>query len=199
VDGKFNNGQNLPSLSESAEVGTGATSPTMPMDSPSVFVQDIDNIEFSPRIPQPSSYVKVKAKGQREQELEHLFLAQELSLKDPQEKQQLPRSNSGKSSRYEAPDAHAAWALAFSLDGKYLAAAGQDGVVKVWSVLSSLEEREEQEQEEDETERGDVSMRASIFRSTPVRVYKDHTGPVWDLRWSKVGSPNHVISVKLTD
>ena len=122
----------LPSLTERPEVD---------MASP-IFAQDIDNIEFSPRIPQPISYVKVRAKNKKEKEFEKLFLAQELSLKDEGQSKKGTSGKTGKVERQEAPDANAVWALAFSLDGKYLAAAGQNHVVKVWSVLSSLEERD---------------------------------------------------------
>jgi WD40 repeat protein len=148
--------------------------------------QNIDNIEFSPRVPQPNSYTKVRSRNKKEKEFERLFLAQELNIKEVGEK---PGRASGRMSRaVEASDASAVWALVFSLDGRYLAAAGQNHVVKVWSVLASAEEREEQEAEDDEEDHADsaVNMRASIFKTTPVRVYKDHTGPVWDLNWSKV-------------
>ena len=40
-----------------------------------------------------------------------------------------------------SPKGNAIWALKFSPDGNYMASAGQDGVVRVWEVISSSEQR----------------------------------------------------------
>lgn len=39
------------------------------------------------------------------------------------------------------PKGNAIWALEFSPDGNYMASAGQDGVVRVWEVIASSEQR----------------------------------------------------------
>jgi WD40 repeat protein len=149
-----------------------------------VFGADIDNIEFSPRVLQPTSYWKVKSKNKSVRELDKLFLAQNLRLDDSS-----GESTSTKPTRdsKEPQDKDAVWTLAFSLDGRYLAAAGQNGLIKVWAVLKSPEEREAQDWEDDENAGDDgVQLRAPVFKRTPVRRYADHEGPILDIQWSKV-------------
>ena len=147
-----------------------------------VFSQDIDNIEFLPRIPQPRAYYKVKSKNKRDHEFDKLFLAQEIRWQDASSK--TPQSKPGKG---EKQDQDAIWAMAFSQDGKYLAAGGENHVVKVWSVLATEDEREAQEEEDGSTRSSlNVQMKASIFKSTPLRTYTDHEGAILDLSWSKV-------------
>jgi WD40 repeat protein len=148
-----------------------------------LFSQDIDNIEFSPRIPQPTSYVKTKSKNKRDREFDRLFLAQELRWQGASTKSSQSRLGKG-----EKQDQDAIWAIAFSRDGQYLAAGGENNVVKVWSVLATEDERQAQDAEEEENARTNTSvqMRASVFRSAPLRTYTDHEGAILDLSWSKV-------------
>lgn len=84
----------------------------------------------------------------------------------------------------------AIWAMKFSLDGRYMAAAGQDKVVRIWQVLSSKEERTAHEREEDVAGEGSpgVRLNAPVFRSEPIHEYVGHTSDVLDLSWSKVSS-----------
>ena len=78
--------------------------------------------------------------------------------------------------------------MVFSKDGKYVAAAGQDKVVRVWAVIINAEDREAHEQDEEEV-KGREGMRftAPVFKTQPIREYFGHTGSVLDLSWSKVG------------
>lgn len=84
--------------------------------------------------------------------------------------------------------------MKFSKDGRYLAAGGQDKVVRVWQVISSKEERQTHEQEEDAAGTGSggiysasgVRLNAPVFRSEPIHEYAGHTADVLDLSWSKV-------------
>jgi WD40 repeat protein len=140
----------------------------------------IDNIEFSPRILQPTGYTKVKSKNKRTREFDKLFLAQELRIDDT------PANNArARIEKTESPDQNAVWAIAFSRDGKFLAAAGQNRIVKVWSVLSSLDERDVDDEENEEPS-SRPQLRAAVFKTAPVRMFTDHDGPVLDLSWSKV-------------
>lgn len=77
----------------------------------------------------------------------------------------------------------------FSKDGKYLAAAGQDRKVRVWTVIATPEEREDSNGDEEATPvdaHDNSGLRAPVFQPEPVRVYGGHTGSILDLSWSKV-------------
>lgn len=119
----------------------------------------------------------------------------------------------GKTKKAKTP-ARRFYALQFSLDGRYLAAAGSDQRIRVYEVVSSPAERSEEielaqlSRQEDVCHRklssacsqnGNPSSRAQpksdgsaatpefapVFKSTPVRVFAGHVGDVMDLSWSK--------------
>ncbi|TKY90282.1 hypothetical protein EX895_000280 [Sporisorium graminicola] len=106
------------------------------------------------------------------------------------------------------------YALQFSLDGRYLAAAGSDHLIRLYKVISSPEDRADEidlarmphEKEcchrkispaysqrpcawgRNSTKsdvRGVAPELAPIFKSNPVHVFAGHTGDVQDLSWSK--------------
>ncbi|EMC97964.1 hypothetical protein BAUCODRAFT_409547 [Baudoinia panamericana UAMH 10762] len=161
-----------------------------------VFAESVNNFGFSPRHAQPPMYIKVRAKNKSKREFDHLFLAQELRSS---KRRKLNRQNSGNKLRRKnaAPqEADTVWAMQFSKDGKYLAAAGNDGVVRVWAVLASPEDREQHEQQEqDESGESEPNgsespashLSAPVFQSHPIREYEGHTATVLDLGWSKNG------------
>jgi WD repeat-containing protein 44 len=156
-----------------------------------VFALPVDNITYSPSQPQPPAYIKMRSKYKKEREFDRVFLAQELECR---KRRKVERQNSSNKLRRKssAPnDANTVWAMEFSRDGKYLAAAGVDGIVKVWAVLSSSDDRQKHEkQEAAQNEENGVGahaehLSAPVFQSQPVREYEGHTSTVLDLSWSK--------------
>lgn len=151
-------------------------------------------IGFIPRFPRPPKYIKVRAHFKKEKTFNRVFVAQELNGTDVSPS---PSNNDGSASSYtEVPGGQgtgkAVWALGFSKDGKYLAAAGQDRKVRVWAVISSPSDRDGPDAaaaEADEGQQDDQDpprLKAPVFRSEPVQVYEGHTGSILDLSWSKV-------------
>ena len=130
-----------------------------------VFSQPVDNFEFNPRHPPPPEYIRVRARDKKDKDFDHLFLAQELL--------------SSNIHHDETP----IWAMQFSRDGKYLAAAGQDKIIRIWEVIKSPEDRKSHADESDIHQRPRLS--APVFRQEPVREYEGHTSTILDLSWSK--------------
>lgn len=175
-----------------------------------LFSHSADNVGFSPRHPQPPGYIKFRARFKKERDFDRVFLAQELRTGRLR-----PRSAGGESVektksnelgnaatvdsaksglgriKSESDSGNdAIWALEFSKDGKYLAAAGQDKIVRVWSVISSREERRMHEKDEENsngTTEGNAAqhLSAPVFRRNPLRVYEGHASTVIDISWSK--------------
>ncbi|KAL2864729.1 WD40 repeat domain-containing protein [Aspergillus lucknowensis] len=140
-------------------------------------------IGFFPKFPPPPKYIRVKAHYKKEKAFSRLFQAQELegadgsAVPDDDEHPETASSQGSKST------GKAVWALIFSKDGKYLAAAGQDRKVRVWSVLASLEDRDSSESEGEAD--GIPRLKAPVFKEKPLWVYDSHTGSILDLSWSK--------------
>ena len=162
------------------------------MDAP-VFLHPITSNAYTPHHPAPPRYIKVRTHNKRIADFNRVFLAQELRGRKPD-------AGGATTPRLSAPDgAHPArtpvrssaiWSLEFSVDGRFLAAGGQDRVVRVWVVIATAEEREAHESEEATTavDAAGQTMRlhAPVFRTKPVREYEGHTLDVLDLSWSKV-------------
>ncbi|KAL8730376.1 MAG: hypothetical protein Q9166_004141 [cf. Caloplaca sp. 2 TL-2023] len=155
-----------------------------------VFSQPIGANGFIPRFPAPPKYIKVRSHGKKDRDFNRVFLAQQLRGRTGVEIAQA----GGRLMKAEAykggdprKDGNAIWALGFSKDGKYLAAGGQDYLVRVWSVISTAEERRAHEVDEDAAgkEGEHVRLNAPVFRSKPVQEYEGHTASVLDLSWSK--------------
>lgn len=150
-----------------------------------VFTQ---NLGFNPRHPQPPAYIKMGSRNKKQKEFDRLFLAQELhSTPQPKNVRSTSSNKLRRKSSHTPSDANTVWAMEFSRDGKYLAAAGADKVVRVWAVLSSAEERRQHERQEfNETEGSNTRhLSAPVFQSKPIREYQAHTATVLDLSWSK--------------
>jgi WD40 repeat protein len=149
----------------------------------------VDNLSFSPKIPQPPAYIKVRTRFKKDKEFDRLFLAQE--LRSGSDKKSAPAAGSNPAPQSGSAATHnPIWAVEFSRDGRYLAAGGQDRAIRVWEVISSSEDRRCHEHSESdpstlesETPR---NLSAPVFRQKPLREYHGHTATILDLSWSKV-------------
>ncbi|KAE8148954.1 WD40-repeat-containing domain protein [Aspergillus avenaceus] len=144
-------------------------------------------IGFFPRFPRPPKYIRVRAHYKREKTFNRVFVAQELEGAEDMSNSSVRDGSSTAGARSSTNTGKAVWALVFSNDGKYLAAAGQDGKVRVWAVIASPEDRHESDSEGDDIQDhgGPPPLKAQVFKTKPIQVYEGHTGSVLDLSWSK--------------
>lgn len=153
-------------------------------------VETSNPIGFIPRHPAPSKYLKVRAHYKKDKTFDRVFLAQELEGSSPSPKVADRRiSTASALTQNGEHNGKAVWALMFSKDGKYLAAAGQDRKVRVWAVISTPDEREDANAQEEPTPvdaQENFRLKAPVFQPEPVQVYEGHTGSILDLSWSKV-------------
>lgn len=146
-------------------------------------------IGFIPRHPAPARYLRVRAHNKKDKTFNRVFLAQELDGTGAPQKTAERRASLSTSIKHEDTTGKAVWALAFSEDGKYLAAAGQDKKVRVWAVISTPEERETATRDEERVSvEGEehTRLKAPVFHSKPIQTFDGHTGSILDLSWSKV-------------
>ncbi|KAM5354036.1 hypothetical protein ACJ41O_000686 [Fusarium nematophilum] len=141
---------------------------------------------YIPLHKEPPRYIRVKAHNKKDREFNHLFLAQELIAS----KQKPGHESHGRAVATAVGSkilrgGDAIWAAEFSLDGKYLAVAGKDQIVRVFAVISTPEERKEHEEEEAQNGANGEKLSAPVFRSKPVREFQGHKGEVLALSWSK--------------
>ena len=154
----------------------------------------VNNFGFSPRHPQPPAYIKVRTKFKTKKEFDRVFLAQELRSG--------ANKNSALAGSNPAPQSGSAatqnpiWATEFSKDGRYLAAAGQDRVIRIWAVLSSAEERRAHEKDESDPAGEAKHLSAPVFQQKPYREYDGHTATILDLSWSKVRIRKAVVGTR---
>ncbi|ODQ81226.1 hypothetical protein BABINDRAFT_160608 [Babjeviella inositovora NRRL Y-12698] len=102
--------------------------------------------------------------------LRKLYLAQELAAGSPDDA--------------DIGAARATYCMKFSGDGKYLAAAGHDGVLRVWKIISSPIDRLEYERRY-YTAADESQTYSPVFHDTPHRVFRGHTQEILTLEWSK--------------
>lgn len=155
-------------------------------------------IGFFPRFPRPPKYIRVRAHHKKEKAFNKVFVAQELEGEDePSDPAYKPSSAS--SAAGQSDGGKAVWAMVFSNDGRYLAAAGQDKKVRVWAVVSSTDDRSPLETGGDNAQDDEPpQLKAPVFRAKPVQVYEGHTGSILDLSWSKVRTPMQSSRVDLS-
>jgi WD40 repeat protein len=148
----------------------------------------VDNFGFSPKHPQPPAYIKVRTKFKATKEFDRVFLAQE--LRSGADKKSPPAAGSNPAPQSGSAATHnPIWATEFSKDGRYLAAGGQDRVVRVWAVISNAEERRAHERDENDPHTSTAEAKrlsAPVFQQKPFREYNGHTATILDLSWSKV-------------
>ncbi|KAG5976128.1 hypothetical protein E4U55_007500 [Claviceps digitariae] len=149
---------------------------------------DEDGGGYIPLHKEPTRYIRVKRHNKKSRELDHLFLAQELlGAKRTSEDENRSRGPATVVGSKILKSGDAIWAAEFSLDGRYLAVAGKDQIVRVFSVISTPEERRAYEEEEVEV-RGSVAgekLSAPVFQTKPTREFEGHTGEILALCWSK--------------
>ncbi|KZM26525.1 hypothetical protein ST47_g2306 [Ascochyta rabiei] len=144
----------------------------------------VDNFGFSPKHPQPPAYIKVRTKFKTRKEFDRMFLAQE--LRSGADKKSAPAAGSNPAPQSgSAATQNPIWAIEFSRDGRYLAAGGQDRVIRVWAVLSNAEERRSHEKDESDPAGEAKHLSAPVFQQKPFREYGGHTATILDLSWSK--------------
>ena len=168
------------------------------------FSQPINNLEYSPKSPLPPSYIKTRTKNRKgKADFDRIFLAQQLAegitlprLERKLSDVKISRSTVGSggigvtaasAGMAAGADKQPIWTMEFSRDGKYLAAAGQSKVVRVWAVLSTPEERRTHEKMENKCNDTDGErLSAPVFHQKVFREYTGHNSTVLDLSWSKV-------------
>ncbi|KAI9595241.1 WD40-repeat-containing domain protein [Syncephalis fuscata] len=122
------------------------------------------------------SYIKIRARHKRDVYLRRLVKMQELQT-DPVESKldvsNTPNSTSGRG----------VWALQISRCGRYLAASGQDHIVRVWCLATA--ETNKTDRHRPRHVLSDFSARKEIFCSRPMRTWIGHQNDVLELAWSK--------------
>lgn len=159
-----------------------------------VFASVADAAGYVPRHKEPPRYIRVRAtnKKNHDREFNRMFLSQELVGTHPkltETGEPVDEKTTIVTLSVDLPGATrreqtggAIWTTEFSKDGKYLAAAGKDGVVRIWAVISTPEERRV---EEEQVAASGERLSAPVFRERPVREFSGHTSEVIDLSWSK--------------
>jgi WD40 repeat protein len=82
----------------------------------------------------------------------------------------------------------AVWVMKFSVDGRFLAVAGQDLNVRVWAVISEPSDVPSQTAEAPFDDFKNLALRdrlPPVLKSQPSRIFKGHRADVLDLSWSK--------------
>ncbi|EMG49989.1 hypothetical protein G210_5014, partial [Candida maltosa Xu316] len=146
-------------------------------------------------------YVKISRRNKQSPKiLNNLFLAQELNVGEDSlnssdselDDTELDVEDFSHDEEVEGDIRREIFVMEFSKDGKYLAAAGRDAVIRIWKVISSPLGRMEFNQQERESgtplrsnKRDYVFDPAPVFHRQPVREFRGHSSSILSLAWSK--------------
>lgn len=181
-----------------------------------------DVLWYVPNMPIRPKYIRVRAHNKANREFSRLFLAQELYSSGASEVRDRLLSRGATMSDDESffststdadfePESSlayksgssksksAVWSMEFSRDGKYLAIAGEDSIIRIWEVISNPEDRCGLGEEDPDSDSESINHRRSrrhirrrklrayapVFKDQPVREYFGHTSDVLALSWSK--------------
>ena len=152
-----------------------------------LFYQSFDNMGYAPKHRPPPPYVKMRSKYKREREFNRVFLAQRLrDYSTSFHADQASIASFQASRKGHNSGSKAIWTVEVSKDGKHLATAGQDHLVRIWSILSSHQDRTQFSIDEDgQISESQPHLSAPVFREQPMRTFTGHTGDVLSLSWSK--------------
>ncbi|KAK8101132.1 WD repeat-containing protein [Apiospora kogelbergensis] len=156
-----------------------------------VFSSAVEAGGYIPHHKEPPRYIRVRSHNKKLKEFNRMFLAQELvgtrPLPDGSDKS--IEETSGKINHAlgskNATAGGPVWAVEFSKDGKYLATAGKDRIVRIWAVMSSPEDRKVYDEYEIAQGSYGERLSAPVFHPNPVRELVGHTGEILALSWSK--------------
>ncbi|KAK8857016.1 WD repeat-containing protein [Apiospora arundinis] len=156
-----------------------------------VFSSAVEAGGYIPHHKEPPRYIRVRSHNKKLKEFNRMFLAQELigtrPLPDGSDKSieetsvKTTRALGSKNATTGGP----VWAVEFSKDGKYLATAGKDRVVRIWAVMSSPEDRKAYDEYEMAQGSYGERLSAPVFHPNPIREFVGHTGEILALSWSK--------------
>ncbi|KAJ8652689.1 hypothetical protein O0I10_011696 [Lichtheimia ornata] len=138
----------------------------------------LSHLSWQPPAPHGAHYVKLRPRHKHVKDMERLIHAQTLTM------------NTGRSNEH----GNAIWAMNFSPDGKYMAAVGQDHVIRIWKVRDGAQAVEQQENEDGDSHQHshrtnrdirEEHMSINVFDEDPVKEFVGHTDDILALRWSK--------------
>lgn len=102
----------------------------------------------------------------------------------------------------------AVWIMRFNRDGRFLAAGGQDAILRVWTLVSepdapaaaaaTLSEANGNESDASPNPSATNRKLPFIFKKHPYRLYRGHKSDILDLSWSKVSVTSMVIKIERT-
>ncbi|KAK9771765.1 putative WD repeat-containing protein C3H5.08c [Seiridium cardinale] len=158
------------------------------------FSSDAGGAGYIPHHKEPPRYIRVRAHSKKAKEFDRMFLAQELvGTEAPNLDTDGNAAINGAPvqpvrgfGRKDLNTGGPVWAIEFSKDGKYMATAGRDRILRIWAVIATQDDRKAYEEEFATANAGaEGRLSAPVFRMQPIREFAGHTGEVLDLSWSK--------------